>query len=68
MAVRDVYSCDDFNEDTVITFLSEMEPTKIEFVVIDRKDSLTIHHLLGPESAPHHHPLTPQIDPLGLLH
>ncbi len=67
----DVYSCDDFNENTVIAFLSEMEPTHIDHMLIDRKESLevsdeTIHHLLGPESISHHHPLTPQIDPLGL--
>jgi S-adenosylmethionine/arginine decarboxylase-like enzyme len=67
----DVYSCSDYNEDAVIAFLSEMEPSNIDYLVIDRKESLelqdeTIHHLLDPESAPHHHPLAPQIDPLGL--
>ena len=67
----DVYSCADFNEDVVIAFLSEMEPTHVDHMLIDRQESLevsdeTIHHLLSPESESRPFPLMPQIDPLGL--
>jgi len=36
----DVYSCSDYNENAVLAFLSEMEPTKIECILIDRKNTL----------------------------
>jgi len=38
----DVYSCKCFNTDTVLDFLNEMEPTKIEHMLVDRKDELKL--------------------------
>ena len=60
----DVYSCADYNENAVIAFLSELEPSHIEYMLIDREKSLdvseeTIHHLVSPDFAP-------KVDPLGL--
>jgi len=36
----DVYSCKWFDANVVLSFLSEMDPTKVESQLIDRKDSL----------------------------
>lgn len=62
----DVYSCADYNENAVIAFLSEMEPSHIEYMLIDREKSLNVseetvtrHHLVNTD-------FTPNIDPLGL--
>jgi S-adenosylmethionine/arginine decarboxylase-like enzyme len=33
----DVYSCKCFNTDTVLEFLKEMEPTRIDQLLVDRK-------------------------------
>jgi S-adenosylmethionine/arginine decarboxylase-like enzyme len=60
----DVYSCADYNENAVIAFLSEMEPSHIDYMLVDREQSLdvseeTIHHIVSPD-------FVSRIDPLGL--
>ena len=59
----DVYSCAEYDEGVVLAFLSELEPTDVQWMLIDRKDDLKV--ILPKEEEPQN-PVMPQIDPLGL--
>lgn len=47
----DVYSCKHYDVSKVLDMLEEMEPTKINYMLIDRQNKLVLEHL-GVEEAP----------------